>query len=420
MRGKFFLSLLFAGLLFGGVLVLAPPVQARAMHAVLQRSDPTDGSVIATGPASIRLWFSEPVQLVGQSITILAPSGIIVDRGEASTRNGLLQVGVDAHIAGTYLVIWQVISQDTAPVSGRFIFSVRHVSGRWTDTTSGGTPGLFLQILARLLHLLGYALGFGSLAFYRLVLRPLSLEHEEAVMKRLFQLVTAGIVLLVLAEPLALLAQFVALQTGTLADPFILGDILSTSFGRVLAQRLGAALLLWVLMGVVRQGNQKALSLALLPGIILAFVDGQSDHAISSNPIWLGFVANALHIIAMAVWLGGLVALLSIWRLKEVRDQRRELIATFSPVALTSVIELVITGVILAVLHIPRFTALFTTDYGKTLTIKLTVFLLALTLVMVSRRVSEQRRKRWWTGELGVLICVLTLAALLVSLPPPS
>ncbi len=421
MRAKFCLALLCAGLLFGCGVAFSSPVQAHALHAVLQRSDPADGSIVPTGPTSIQLWFSEPVQQVGQSITILSPAGTIVKRGAVSMRNGLVQVGVDIHATGTYLVIWQVISQDTAPVSGRFIFSVGRVAGRWVGTTSsGGTPGLFMQVLARFLHLLGYALAFGSLAFYRLVLLPLSLQQEEAAMKKLYQCVNAGIVLLLIAEPFALVAQFVALQTGTLADPLILGDILATSFGRVLAQRLAVALLLWILMGMVRPDNQKVLSLALLPGLLLAFIDGQSDHAINSNPIWLGFIANALHLIAMAIWIGGLILFLSIWRLKEIKDRRQELLKAFSPLALIAVIELVITGIILAVLHLARLTALFTTDYGKTLTLKTAIFLLVLTFVLISRCVSEEWRRRWWLGELSVLACVLTLAALLVSLPPPS
>jgi copper transport protein len=411
------LGLLLAALLF---VAGALPAEARALHAALLRSDPTDQSVLQTAPERVSLWFSEPVQTVGPSITVLAPSGKQVSNGNVSNRNGLLQINVDAHLTGTYLVVWQVISQDTAPVSGRFVFSVRKEGGRWSGVTVTGTPGLLLQVFARLLHLLGFALGFGPLAFYWWVLRPLSLVDEEVVRKRLFRLINTGILLLLLAEPLTLLAQLVSLQAGTLFDPLLIGGILASSAGRVMAQHMGAALLLWVLLGMARQESRWALPASLVLGVVLAFVDGQSDHAISTNPIWLGFLTNALHILAMGAWIGGLAALLVLWRLQELKGQRQEMVTIFSRLALAAVAELSITGIVLAILHLNGLSSLFATGYGRALFVKSLFFLFALLLVLLSRRFSNEFRRRWWAGELTVLLGVLAFAGLVVSLPPPA
>ncbi len=414
------LGLLLAALLLLGGLALAPSAEAQALHAALLRSDPADQSVLSVAPEHVALWFSEPVQTVGPSITVLAPSGRQVSSGSVSNRNGLLQVSVDARLTGTYLVVWQVISQDTAPVSGRFVFSVRKEGGRWSGIGVTGTPGLLVQVFARLLHLLGFALGFGPLAFYWWVLRPLALPDEEAVRRRLFRLIDVGILLLLFAEPFTLLAQLVSLQAGTLFDPLIIGGILASSAGRVLAQHMGAALLLWVLLGMARQGSRSALPAGLILGIVLAFIDGQSDHAISTNPLWLGFLTNTLHILAMVVWVGGLATLLLLWRFADLKGQRQEMVTIFGRLALAAVAELSVTGFVLALLHLNGLSSLFTTGYGRALFIKTCVFLLALLLVLLSRRYTNEFRKRWWASELAVLLGVLALAGLVVSLPPPA
>ncbi len=417
---RYCLGLLLAALLLLGGLALAPSAEAQALHAALLRSDPADQSVLSVAPEHVALWFSEPVQTVGPSITVLDPADRQVSSGSVSNRNGFLQVSVDARLTGTYLVVWQVISQDTAPVSGRFVFNVRKEGGRWSGVGVTGTPGLLVQVFARLLHLLGFALGFGPLAFYWWVLRPLAPPHEEAVRRRLFRLINVGILLLLLAEPFTLLAQLVSLQAGTLFDPLIIGGILASSVGRVLAQHMGAALLLWVLLGMARQGSRSALPAGLILGIVLAFVDGQSDHAISTNPLWLGFLTNTLHILAMVVWIGGLATLLILWRLADLKGQRQEMVTIFGRLALAAVAELSVTGVVLALLHLNGLSSLFTTGYGRALFIKSFIFLLALLLVLLSRRYTNELRKRWWAGELIVLMCVLALAGLVVSLPPPA
>src|SRR5579872_3969221 len=111
-------------------------------------------------------------------------------------------------------------------------------------------------------------------------------------------------------------------MAGSLLDLSLLGDIMGTSFGRVLAQRVGAALLLWILLGTVHYNARRARIAILILGLVLAVIDGEASHAISTQPIWLGMLANTLHIISMGVWVGGLVSLLTLWRQPEVRAQR--------------------------------------------------------------------------------------------------
>ena len=400
----------------------APSVFAQSQHALLIKSDPVEQSILTKSPSFVQLVFSEPVQLVGHAITVLDPTGKPVEHGHVKQSYGtLLQVAVDTRKQGTYLVIWQVISQDTDPTSGRFVFSIGRASGIWANTgESGVSPlGVWLQVIARWLHFIGYALGFGSFAFQIWVLLPLGLAHNRLVERRLSRLVTMGILCLVVAEPTALLAQNASLGTGLLVDPSIIGDVLSSSFGRVLAQRLGAALLLWVLVGVVKEEGKHGTSIIFVLGAILALIDGEASHALSSTPIWLGFIVNALHIIAMGVWVGGLCALLVLSPLRDVRSQRVAVVLQFGRIATIAVLELGLTGLILAFQQLKTPVNLFVTSYGNVLLIKSGALLLTLLLVFIARHLQKNKSGQWWIAEAILLLTITALACLLVSLPPP-
>jgi copper transport protein len=417
MRKVRLFCLALLGALFLAGFASGQPAYAHEFHAVLLRSDPMDSSLLSQGPTSIRLLFSEPVQPVGQAIQVLSPANKAVGHGRLQINDLQLTMPVDISQTGTYLVI----SPDTDPVSGRFVFSVGHPAGPWSGTSASGvTPlGTWLQVLAHWLHFLGYALGFGTLAFRQFVLRPLVYPQQASAEKVLWRLVSLGILALVIAEPLALLAQNASLGTGSLFDPDIIGDVLSSSFGRVLAQRLGAGLLLWVLIGVVKQGEERGNWLILGLGLVLALIDGEASHAITSRALWLGLLANMLHVVAMGVWVGGLVAFLSLWRVREWHEQRNELTIRFGKLATLAVIELVVSGLLLAWLHLVNPIDLFITNYGKVLAVKTCIVLITLLLAFLAVRIYQHKHARWWILEVTTLTLILALAALLISLPPP-
>jgi copper transport protein len=396
----------------------ADRAMAQSLHAALLRSDPVDGSVLARAPGELRLWFSEPVQLVGQSIMVFAPSGASVELGTVQERNGEVSVPLKVVTTGTYLVNWQIISQDTDPVSGSFVFSIGHAGGAWAGTVSNNISplGFWLQALAHLLHFLGYALAFGVLIFLRLIVVPLK---QDVLIKPIWLLVNLGIIVLLIAEGVALIAQSASLGNHSLLDLTFLVTVLASSFGRALALRLGAALSLWVLVGIIQQGSRRVVDVALVLGGALAMIDSQASHAISSPIVWLGLTVTTLHIVAMGAWFGGLIALLALWMRKEAREYRQDLFSRFGPLAIASVVELILTGIVLAGLHLVRLTDLFTTSYGRLLTIKIVALSLPLLFALLGQRRYRFSRERWWLLEGGSLLGILTLAALLVSLPPP-
>ena len=293
---------------------------------------------------------------------------------------------------GTYAVIWTVIAADTHPSRGGLTFSVGHASAVRAPGLGGGDVGLVsplglvLQALGRFLHFAGFALGFGAATYSLFVARD----------PRPMRLAGAGVAMLLAAEPLALLAQTASLDAAQTFDGDALTGALASSFGRVLELRVAATLLLWAVLGALRQAPWLRWSIPAL-GLALAGVDATAAHAIPPMPQLVGLALNAIHVSAMGVWVGGLAA----FALAPAGGFRR--------VAALSAGLLVVSGAALALLHFAHPLELVSTVYGASLLVKVPLVAAALFLAWRARR-------RW---ELAALMGVLAVAAVLVSLPPP-
>ena len=378
-------------------------------HARVLSLDPGPGDRLTHAPGSVAITFNEPVTLVGLGITVTAPSGRRISRGRAREVNSTLSVEVADAGLGTYTVSWRAVARDTHPTSGTYTFDVGHASAPAAEVGSAGllTPaGVALVTLAGWLHFLGFALGFGSLAFGVLVLGS---ESEP----RLLRLCGAGIVLLLVSVPVALVGQAASLGGLDQLDAQSLIDVLGSPFGLVLALRAGAALMLWSLLGAFRlAGTGTAWALGL--GGALAGVDAASAHALRSLPGWAGWAAlpgNALHEAAMGVWVGGLAALLLTWR------GRAWVLRRFGRLAAAAVVVVALSGLVLALGSLRGPADLFVSDYGRVLTLKTVIFCGALGLAFVGLR---GRIGGAWRIEVSALAALLGLAGLLIALPPPS
>jgi copper transport protein len=383
--------------------------------------------VLVQPPRSLRLFFNERVQLGGRGVRVWGPSGRRVERGPAHVLGTEVQVPVDAAEPGTYRVLWRVVAVDTHPAQGAFLFSVGHPSQPavpGAGAAERSAVGLALQTLARAVHFAGYALCFGVFAFRRAVLVPRSFTADASVDGQVWRLIGMGIVGLLAAEPLALLAQTLSLSAPpeSAMDLDVMGGALDSSFGLVLGQRMGAAVLVWVLAGAVRQGAVREATAApavLGLGIVVALIDGEAAHAVGARPAWLGFGANVVHESAMGWWIGAVLGLLGIWRLPGVVPRRVEVAFAASRFAAPSVAILILSGTVMAVQHLAGLRDLIATWYGRTLAGKVVVLAAAVALARAAAMAPEGRRGRWWMREAALLVALLALAGLLVSLPPP-
>ncbi|WP_371593084.1 copper resistance CopC/CopD family protein [Streptomyces virginiae] len=419
------LALVLAALL-AALFTAAAPATA---HAALTASDPTDGAVVATAPAQVTLSFSEQVAMGDDSIRVLDPQGKRVDTGELRDMcsGNTVRYGTALHTGlpnGTYTVAWQAVSADSHPISGAFTFSIGAPSA--TDVSlptaqAGGGPVGIAYGIARYAAYAGFTVLVGGAAFILLCWRRGAAERplQKLVVRAWVTLTAATLAMLVLRTPYT--------GSGSFSDVFDLDGlraVLETKTGASLVSRLlllgAAALFVAVLFGVYARrvaglGPNEAgrsdgadgadesdpadeaegpddtsdltFGLAIGGAVVaggIAATWALSEHASTGIQPGIAMPADILHLMAVAMWLGGLAALLVA--LHKVPGIERAAVRRFSRVAFVSVLVLAVTGVYQSWRQLGSWSALTGTEYGQLLLLKVGLVAVLLGIAYVSRR----------------------------------
>jgi copper resistance protein C len=96
-------------------------------HAFLKDAEPGVGSTIQTSPREVRIRFTEKIEPAVSSIQVFDASGKKVDKRDLHldrSDHALLHLSLPRLGAGTYKVVWRVVSVDTHVTSGNFTFRV--------------------------------------------------------------------------------------------------------------------------------------------------------------------------------------------------------------------------------------------------------------------------------------------------------
>ncbi|GAB2874191.1 copper resistance protein CopC [Streptomyces deserti] len=402
-------------MLLGTVLVLlllggAGPATA---HAALRGTDPKDGAVLKSAPRHLTLTFTESVGLLEDSFRVYDPENHRVRTGEpqhADGRSDTARITLPAELGeGTFTVAWRVVSADSHPVSGAFTFSV----GKPSPTTAAVPTGPdehpltgTLHDTARLLAYLAAALLIGTAAFAALCRPPDPAPLRLPLRAGWWTLLATTVVLLLLRAPY---------ETGTspasALDPSALGRTLTGRPGLALLARLALLLTAAFLVRLSarvrlaerrgqergsgedesRPGEGAPTPVTLVAGgafaVGLALTWAAAEHASAGIQVPLAMASSVLHLLAMAVWLGGLVALLILLRRSASAPSLPPATVTrFSRVAFTSVTVLVVTGVYQSWRGLGSWTAFTDTSYGRTLLLKLAAVVALLMAAGYSRR----------------------------------
>ncbi|MDH6544625.1 copper resistance protein CopC [Streptomyces sp. SPB4] len=421
------LVLVLAALL-ASLFTAASPASA---HAALTASDPKDGAVVATAPAQVTLSFSEQVAMGDDSIRVMDPQGKRVDTGELRDMcsGSTVRYGTALHSGlpnGTYTVAWQAVSADSHPVSGAFTFSVGAPSATSVslpDRQAGGGPVGVVYDIARYAAYAGFTVLVGGAAFILLCWRRGSAERP------LQKLVVGGWVTLTAATLAMLVLRTPYTGSGKFADVFDLDGlqaVLETKTGASFVSRLlllgAAALFIAVLFGAYarrqktsaaeavegtgaeetgaeaaeeakKETSDLAFGLAIGGTVVaggIAATWALAEHASTGIQPAIAMPVDILHLLAVAAWLGGLVALLVA--LHKVPDIEREAVQRFSKVAFISVLVLAVTGVYQSWRQLGSWSALTDTSYGRLLIIKVSLVAVLVAIAYLSRK---------WTGRLG-------------------
>jgi copper transport protein len=105
-------------------LALAPAAWA---HSTLIETEPPRDRVVEHSPKQVVLHFDEPVETALGSIVVYDGEGDQVDAGEIMRpRPESVAVAIDGQLErGTYTVAWRVISADSDPINGAWVFHVQ-------------------------------------------------------------------------------------------------------------------------------------------------------------------------------------------------------------------------------------------------------------------------------------------------------
>ncbi|MER5659542.1 copper resistance protein CopC [Streptomyces mirabilis] len=372
------------------VLVLFGGVGGASAHAALTGTDPQDGSVLKTAPTEVTLSFSESIGLLDDSFRVLDPDNRRVhtgDPGHAGDRSDTARVTLPKGLGtGTFTVAWRVVSADSHPVSGAFTFSIGKPSATAPPVPvdpSGNTVAGTLYDAARYLAYGGLALLIGAATFVLVCGFPGPVRR--LLLTGWWILGGSTVALLLLRGPY---------ERGSgpadAFDPSVLNETLTSRPGLALLARL--VLLAAAVFYPVREQTRGRLVLALggLLTVSLAVTWAVAEHASAGIQVPVAMVSSVLHLLSMAVWLGGLAALLTaLYRSAEPLPAA--VVNRFSRLALASVTVLVVTGVYQSWRGLGSWDALTSTSYGRLLVAKLVAVLVLLAGAGASRR---------WTGRL--------------------
>lgn len=421
------------------LLVVCVAFNSACAHALLERSEPVAGAVVAADgqPRMLSLWFTEPVQVSFNAVAVLDGSNRRVDRLNARASNeDFTRVDVDVNDLpqGAYLVRWRVTSADTHVVRGSYWFVVGFAATPppAAELLGTGTPTVsWIAVTARWLSLLAL-LGLTGMALVRIaVLAPMRIDlrtDDRPVILALTGLFVMAHLLLAAAqaEAVAELPLPHAL-TGRVLDEIFFGG----RFAALWWMRLALAALLGVLL--CRPSRHWLAGIAALLLLAATALAGHAAAARVAPTFAIGI--DALHLAAAALWVGMLthLCLLVPAALSQQATARFEtlqvLVPRVSAILVPAVVVLVVTGTYSAWEQVGSFDALFMTAHGESLLFKLALLMPllvigAINLLVLRPRIAsgeDKAPRRFLTNvraEAVLVVMLLLPAALLTALPP--
>jgi copper transport protein len=437
-----------------GGLLLATAAPAWA-HATLESTNPADRSTVAQSPPRITLTYNESVAISLGSITLHDATGKTISTSPPQHYGGTdrnVQVTPPKLQNGTYIVVWRVISADSHPVHGAFTFNVGNAStgdvggeaSKLLNATGGNTAVGIAFGVARFFLFAGIALLLGGAVFYVLIARGTSVGG------RTMTITWIGWAMLVIATIAGIMLQGPYAAGAGFGDAFrwrIVSDVLHQTYGQIAERRLILLVLALPLLIVLQRAKRNRplpwwwIVAGVIVGLGIASTPGASGHAHIGDWAWIAGPLDTIHVAAMSVWLGGLVALVAAAIGGGFSGGLRRALVIFSRLAFWCVVTLVVTGLFASWREVGfKIRGYTDTTYGHLLLIKLGIFAVLIALAAISRSVVRKRKAaaldapdsvvaatdeqtthklRWSVGaEVIVAIFVLAVTAMLVNAQP--
>jgi copper transport protein len=333
----------------------------RLLH--LEKSFPEDGMIVQSSPKRIELWFTQESQLTAIGVFNERYEVISIDTpfvDPANPRKYIIPMNEELQ-SGTYTINWYA-GIEGKERNGSIYFAVKKLTSIHPPTghTVGST--LFKQLSVSKVELKSLAdwfAFFGLLTLFGGTWFMLMIVKIDKVNKRwarislaLYWMSMIGLALLLLHNWLSYsylsAVEFLILQFTWM--PMIQIIIISIAYwmtkGKLQLVIFGSAILLWAFMGhsvQPRYGGQ------------------------------IGIFLNAFHLYAVAIWMGGLFALIVLTPKENAVEWLKEKGKAYSRWATWSIVMIIVTGILMTLQYVPSFTiaSLFASDWGTTLGYKI-------------------------------------------------
>lgn len=417
---------------FGWVIVAA--AQPAAAHAVLQSTSPSDGAQLEQAPDSVVLTFSEDVSAPSGALRVIDADGEQVDDGAVVSEGVTVQVGLPDDLGeGAYIASYSVVSADGHPISGALSFTVGDATpvdpAQVASLAAPSSKGWDIAAgVARFFAYLGALLAAGGAVYRATVDRdaPARWPHTRLVR------IAAAIGALGAIAVLPITAHVITGDgPGSLLDDGVANVVLGDGVGPALmVTLLGLAT---IVLGLVPTMTRRPLVL----GVGAFFAAGSfalTGHTNTSDPRWLVTLADLVHVLAAAIWFGGLVLLARSLRRAHRPDSATdgaEVVARFSTVAGIAIITVGVAGSVLSWSEVASLANVTGTSYGRLLLVKLAIVaaIAAVAVYNRSRLVPAVTRadgdgagwrtlRRTTAVEAVAMVAVLAVTAGLVNVTP--
>jgi copper transport protein len=436
---------------------LAMPAVAWA-HAALLHTVPEASRTVNKPPPAVRLTYSEPIEPRFAIVSVTDAAGRQVTSGHPQRAPGSPQTVVTPLRRvpeGWYLVFWRVISADGHPVRGAFTFAVGPSPGpppQFRVPSLSETATTTQLLVSRWVVFLSFLSALGLFLLRMVIARPV-VRRVGGVSLRAIS-IALGVALLVALVATPIYVLFATAQF-SLRSVFDLSAIVpvarASAFGRDYLDLELVLALFAVAAGVAlavdrperpQRSVVELLSLwaALGAGAAALALPGLAGHAGQRSPRGLALPLDAVHLTAVAIWVGGLIGIVVFWLTVERKARvaaLRVVAPRFSNVAFFSVLTLVGTGIGQSLLEFPTLGSLWQTSYGQALLWKIGLLSVALVLAAVNLARTKPRLqasgvqpsvgpraalllRRLVQGEILLLVGALFAAAVLTSLAPPA
>ena len=405
----------FAAALAGALLLTCVSVAA---HGGFSRADPAPGAALGASPKIIRLFFTESPEASLSDVAVVDLKGNAYQTGRPQAVPGdplSLVIALHPLERGVYMVNWRVVSAiDGHVTSGSYAFGIGVVPTSAAISSPTIPAPTRLEVGARWLLLAGLVVLIGATVA---AVGRFGGGHDLLLAATGWLATTIGLALFTFAQ---IQSASVTMQA-----------LLSVAIGRALIWRAlavvaaGLALLAAHLRPPLRR---QACGVAALAAAVAIGVHAAAGHA-ATNTAWRlagRIVAQWVHIVAIGVWLGGLLALL-VGISGEPSETKATAIRRFSRIAAFALAIVIVTGVARAYGELAGWRDLVEADYGKAVLLKAGATVAIAAMAAINRWHSVPRSqhtlkplRRIGGVELGVATVALLAAAALGTLPPPA